>query len=55
MLEEGRTQHFDPTILDTFLRLAPALYEETVSKSDAQVEEEMDMHVRRYFFSEKPL
>ena len=45
--EHGR--HFDPALLDTFLRLAPAVYSEIHTAGAVALKRTMDELIERYF------
>jgi HD-GYP domain-containing protein (c-di-GMP phosphodiesterase class II) len=49
ILLEGRTRHFDPDLIDTFLRIARPLYEAYSNRDDAKPREDVAALVRRYF------
>jgi HD-GYP domain-containing protein (c-di-GMP phosphodiesterase class II) len=49
ILKKGRGIHFDPALLDRFLEMAPALYEELSGREDEGLREEVDGITQRYF------
>jgi HD-GYP domain-containing protein (c-di-GMP phosphodiesterase class II) len=48
-LQDGRGSHFDPTVLDTFSRLAPALYRQLQDLDEAATRALMTGMVQRHF------
>ena len=48
-LRDGRGNHFDPTVLDTFSRLAPALYRQLQGLDEAATRALMTGMVQRHF------
>ena len=49
ILKKGRGVHFDPALLDRFLEMAPALYEELSGREDKGLRQEVDGITQRYF------
>jgi HD-GYP domain-containing protein (c-di-GMP phosphodiesterase class II) len=49
ILKKGRGIHFDPALLDRFLEMAPALYEELAGREDEGLRQEVDGITQRYF------
>ncbi|MDD5301707.1 MAG: HD-GYP domain-containing protein [Elusimicrobia bacterium] len=49
IMREKRGSHFDPEVLDAFLIIAPVLYREVASATDAEAEEKLQRLVRRRF------
>ena len=49
ILEEGRGSHFDPYILDIFIRIAPSLHEKYSDRSEHLLHEELVQITRQYF------
>ncbi|QEL64070.1 putative response regulator receiver protein [Oryzomicrobium terrae] len=51
VLAEGRGRHFDPTLLDTFSRIAPGLYDTLTPASDATIIDRLRREVIDLFFA----
>ena len=49
ILKKGRGIHFDPALLDRFLEMAPALYEELSGREDEGLRQEVAGITQRYF------
>jgi HD-GYP domain-containing protein (c-di-GMP phosphodiesterase class II) len=49
ILKKGRGIHFDPALLDRFLEMAPALYEELSGREDEGLRQEVARITQRYF------
>ena len=49
ILEEGRENHFDPTILDAFVAIAPELYQEWILAEDPRFDEAIIRIAGKYF------
>ena len=49
ILSLARASHFDPDVLDTFLGIAPGLYQKMVSGGDEEAKRELQAIVQRYF------
>jgi len=49
MLARERGRHFDPTLLDAFTRIAPAVYAEIHAADEAMLKQTLDKLVARYF------
>jgi putative nucleotidyltransferase with HDIG domain len=52
ILEQGRGNHFDPTMLDLFAGLADDLYGKYGGREDEQLKEELNHFVQLYFAAE---
>jgi HD-GYP domain-containing protein (c-di-GMP phosphodiesterase class II) len=52
IMEEGHGRHFDPSILDMFVRIAPSLYETYSDGSDQALQEKLEEITRHYFTEE---
>jgi len=48
-LEKGRSTHFDPTLLDAFLRIAGSLHTELYRADEEKLEGILDTVINRYF------
>jgi HD-GYP domain-containing protein (c-di-GMP phosphodiesterase class II) len=51
ILEEGRGNHFDPNVLDSFIALSKTFYETIAMREDDGLKDELDAIVRKYFTS----
>lgn len=49
LLRDGAGSHFDPQLLDEFLRLAPEIHATTVGKEEAEVRSMLEGIVKRHF------
>jgi HD-GYP domain-containing protein (c-di-GMP phosphodiesterase class II) len=49
ILKKGRGIHFDPTLLDAFLAMAPTLYGEIAGREDEKLRQEAEGITERYF------
>jgi HD-GYP domain-containing protein (c-di-GMP phosphodiesterase class II) len=49
ILKEGKGSHFDPEILDTFMKIAPSLYETYANKDDSRPRDDLRRMGERYF------
>ncbi len=49
ILSKGRGIHFDPALLDLFLEMAPALYQEVAGREDEGLRREVERLTQRYF------
>jgi len=49
ILKKGRGIHFDPALLDPFLEMAPALYEELAGREGEGLRQEVEGITQRYF------
>lgn len=52
ILDEGRNTHFDPELLETFKKIAPALYKEYCGREDDGLHKELDDILQHYFATE---
>lgn len=52
ILEEGRGGHFDPSLLDSFMKIADSLHEHYSDCSDTILRENLESVTRRYFAEE---
>jgi HD-GYP domain-containing protein (c-di-GMP phosphodiesterase class II) len=50
MLRQERGRHFDPKVLDAFVPLARALFDEVAGASETEIEEMMRAVAQHYFF-----
>jgi response regulator RpfG family c-di-GMP phosphodiesterase len=53
ILKKGRAIHFDPALLDPFLEMAPALFEEISGREDEGLRREVEELTQRYFSEDK--
>ena len=51
ILEQGRDRHFDGSLLDVFLALAPRLYQQYGGREDDRIKREVETAARRHFQS----
>lgn len=49
ILRKGRGIHFDPALIDAFLAMAPALYQELAGREDEGLRQEVEEITERYF------
>lgn len=49
ILDEGSNTHFDPDLIETFKKIAPALYKEYCGREDDGLHEELDAILQHYF------
>ena len=49
ILNEGKSTHFDPDLLETFKEIAPALYKEYCGREDDGLHKELDDILQHYF------
>ncbi len=49
ILKKGRGIHFDPELLDAFLKIAPAWYREIAGREDPGLRQEVEKITQRYF------
>ena len=49
IMVEGRGSHFDPEVVDVFLELAPDLHAHLNGRSSAELRNEMQEIIRKYF------
>ena len=54
ILARGRGTHFDPGVLDAFVKIAPSLYEAYVARDDARPRHDLRERGRRYFVDKDP-
>lgn len=49
ILEEGRGNHFDPQLLDAFIKLSKTFYETIATREDDGIKDELDVIIKNYF------
>ncbi|MBW2367746.1 MAG: HD-GYP domain-containing protein [Deltaproteobacteria bacterium] len=52
ILSEGRGNHFDPSLLDTFNTIAKSVYEASANRPEQELREELESITRQYFSKE---
>lgn len=52
ILMEGKGTHFDPTLIEAFLKISKDLYDETAKSGDDQAQEVVNDLLNKYFYSE---
>ena len=48
-VEEGRGAHFDPDVLDAFMRISDGMFTDITSRDDAAIEAHLDDQIKQYF------
>ena len=50
IIKNGRATHFDPNLVDSFIKISKELYDSTNLKPKEQLKKELDELIKKYFF-----